>query len=60
MYIWCLNHTYHWQCLLKTSCCNATEREAIDANNSWACINLNQTEKESHILYSQKKEPMEV
>ena len=31
------NRTYHWQCLLKTSCCNATEREAIDANDSWAC-----------------------
>ena len=28
------NRTYHWQCLLKTSCCNATEREAIDANDS--------------------------
>jgi ubiquitin C-terminal hydrolase len=39
------NRIYHWQCLLKTSCCNATEREAIDANDSWACpacINLNQ------------------
>jgi ubiquitin C-terminal hydrolase len=39
------NRTYHWQCLLKTSCCNATEREAIDANDSWACpacIKLNQ------------------
>ena len=39
------NRTYHWQCLLKTSFCNATEREAIDANDSWACpacINLNQ------------------
>jgi len=31
------NRTYHWQCLLKTSCCNATEREAIEANESWAC-----------------------
>jgi hypothetical protein len=29
--------TYHWQCLLKTSCCDATGREAIDANDSWAC-----------------------
>ena len=41
------NRTYHWQCLLKTSCCNATEREAIDADESWscpACINLNQNE----------------
>ena len=27
------NRAYHWQCLLKTSCCNATEREAIDAKN---------------------------
>jgi hypothetical protein len=47
------NRTYHWQCLLITSCCNATEREAIDANDSWACpacINLNQNEKESRIL----------
>jgi hypothetical protein len=37
------NRTYHWQCLLKTSCCNATEREAIDTNISKicpACINL--------------------
>ena len=25
------NRTYHWQCLLKTSCCNATEREAFTA-----------------------------
>ena len=36
--------------MLKTSCCNATEREAIDANDSWAClacINLNQNEQES-------------
>ena len=44
------NRTYHWQCLLKTSCCNATESEAIDANDSCACsacINLNQNEKES-------------
>jgi len=40
------NRTYHWQCLLKTSCCNATEREAIDANNSWACpACINQNEK---------------
>ena len=60
------NRTYHWQCLLITSCCNATEREAIDANDSWACpacpacINLNQNEKESRILYSQKKEIVEV
>jgi hypothetical protein len=45
--------------LLKTSCCNATERGAIDANNPWscpACINFNQNEKESRILYSQIKE----
>jgi len=52
------NRTYHWQCLLKTSCCNATEREAIDANDSWACpacINLNQNEKESRIHF-QKRE----
>jgi hypothetical protein len=57
------NCFYHWQCLLKTSCCNATEREAIDANESWACpacIDLNQTEKESRILYSQKREIVEV
>jgi hypothetical protein len=57
------NRTYHWQCLLKTSCCNATEREAIDANDSWACpacINLNHNEKESRILYSQKREIVEV
>ena len=57
------NHTYHWQCLLITSCCNATERKAIDANDSWACpacINLNQNEKESRILYYQKREIVEV
>jgi len=57
------NRTYHWQCLLKTSCCNATEREAIDANDSWACpacINLNQNEKKYRILYSQKREIVEV
>jgi hypothetical protein len=56
------NRTYHWQCLLKTSCCNATEREAIDANDSWACpacINQNQNEKESRIHF-QKKEVVEV
>jgi hypothetical protein len=56
------NRTYHWQCLLKTSCCNATEREAKDANDSWACpacINLNQYEKESRI-YFQKREIVEV
>ena len=56
------NRTYHWQCLLKTSCCNATEREAIDANDSWACpacINLNQKEKESRIHF-QKREIVEV
>jgi hypothetical protein len=50
--------TYHWQCLLKTSCCNAAEREATDANDSWACpacINLNlNNEKKNHILYSQR------
>ena len=54
--------TYHWQCLLKTSCCNATEREAIDANDSWACpacINLNQNEKENRIHF-QKREIVEV
>ena len=48
------NRTYHWQCLLKTSCCNTTEREAIDASDSWACparINLNQNEKESRIHF---------
>jgi len=52
------NRTYHWQCLLKTSCCNATEREAIDANDSWACftcINLNQNEKKSYPLLSGKR-----
>jgi len=52
------NRTYHWQCLLKTSCYNATEREDIDANDSWACpacINLNQNEKESRIHF-QKRE----
>ena len=57
------NHTYHWQCLLKTSCCNATEREAIDANGSWACpacINLNQNEKKNRIFYFQKREIVEV
>jgi hypothetical protein len=56
------NRTYHWQCLLKTSCCNATEREAIDADESWscpACINLNQNEKESRIHF-QKGEIVEV
>ena len=56
------NRTYHWQCLLKTSCCNATEREAIDANDSWACpacIILNQNEKESRIHF-QKRESVEV
>ena len=44
----CSRTYHHWQCLLKTSCCNATEGEAIDANDSWACpacINLNQNEK---------------
>jgi hypothetical protein len=48
--------------LLKTSCCNATERKAIDANDSWACpacINLNKNEKESHIHF-QKREIVEV
>jgi len=57
------NRTYHWQCLLITSCCNATEREAIDANDSWACpacINLNQNEKDNRILYSQKREIVKV
>ena len=52
--------TYHWQCLLKTSCCNATERVAIDANDSWACpscINLNQNESRIHF---QKREIVEV
>jgi len=52
------NRTYHWQCLLKTSCCNTTEREAIDANDLWACpacINLNQNEKEGRIHF-QKRE----
>jgi hypothetical protein len=56
------NRTYHWQCLLETSCCNATERETIDANDSWACpacINLNQNEKES-CIQSQKREIVEV
>ena len=56
------NRTFHWQCLPKTSCCNATEREAIDANDSWACpacINLNQNEKENRI-HSQKREIVEV
>ena len=52
------NRSYHWQCLPKTSCCNATEREAIDANDSWACpvcINLKQNEKE-RCIHSQKRE----
>ena len=54
------NRTYHWQCLLKTSCCNATEREAIDANGLWACpacINLKPKWKEkSYPLLSEKRE----
>ena len=44
------NRSYHWQCLPKTSCCNATEREAIDANDFWACpvcINLNKMKKKA-------------
>jgi hypothetical protein len=48
--------------LLKTSCCNATERETIDANDSWACpacINLNKIDKERRIHYSQKIELVE-
>ena len=52
------NRTYHWHCLLKTSCCNATERDAIDANDSWACpacINLNQNEKESRIHFQRRE-----
>ena len=56
------NRIYQWQCLLKTSCCNTTEREAIDANDSWACpacIILNQNEKESRIHF-QKREIVEV
>ena len=47
---------------LKPSCCNATGREAIDANESWACpacINLNQNENESRIHF-QKREIVEV
>jgi hypothetical protein len=53
------NRTYHRQCLPKTSCCNATEREAIDANDSWACpacINLNQDKKEKPYLLSEKRD----
>ena len=53
------NRTYHWKCLLKTSYCNATEREAIDANDSWACpacINLNQDKKEKPYLLSEKRD----
>ena len=53
------NRTYHWQCLLKTSCCNATEREAIDANDSWACpacINLNQKWKGEPYPLSEKRD----
>ena len=54
------NRTYHWQCLLKTSCCNNTEREAIDANDVWACpACINQNEKNC-ILNSQKREIVEV
>ena len=53
------NRTYLWQCLLKTSCCNATEREAIDANDSWACpgacINLNQNEKKSRSTFRKER-----
>jgi hypothetical protein len=36
--------------MLKTSCCNATERETIAANDSWACsacINLNQMKRKA-------------
>ena len=39
------NRTYHLQCLLKTNCYNANEREAIDTNDTWACVNLNKNEK---------------
>ena len=52
------NRTYHWQCLLKTSCCNATEREAIDANDSWACrtcINLNQNKRKAVSTFRKKR-----
>jgi len=51
------NRIYHWQCLLKTSCCNAIEREAIDASDSWACpacINLNKNEKESRFHFQKR------
>ena len=47
-------------CLKQAAATRATEREAIDANVSWVCINLNQNEKENRILYSQKKELVEV
>ena len=42
------DRTYHWQCLLKTNCYNANEREAIDNNDTWACpacVSLNENEK---------------
>ena len=28
------NRIYHWQCLLKTNCHNANEREAIDTQDT--------------------------
>jgi hypothetical protein len=31
------NCTYYWQCLLKSNCFNANEREAIDTYDTWAC-----------------------
>ena len=49
------NRTYHWQCLFKTSCCNATEREAIDANDSWACQLEPKWKEKSYPLLSEIK-----
>ena len=32
------NRTYHWQCLLKTRCCNATERELLMPMIHWPAL----------------------
>ena len=53
---------FHWQCLLKTKCYNANEREAIDTNDTRACpayVDLNENEKRKTIK-PLKRESMKV
>ena len=57
------NRTYHWICLEKLGCYNASHREEVDKNDDWACpacAHLNDEQKDRRQSESCDKELLKV